>query len=118
MVDGRPVIFLKPLAPTDAEHVMERVGESTSEESGYEIALAVSSQAIAEARIDVRKTQEILKDLEESETEWTMVQPVYQDRTEDGGPPDTETRPANTSFWRAITKVLDPLRNGLDLSAD
>ena len=105
-VDTRPVIFLEPLTPCEAENVVNRIGGSTSEESGYKIALAISTQALEEAQINIAETQEILKQMVVDEVSWCKVEPVYLG----GENARPENRPANSSFWRAITKIIEPLR--------
>ena len=109
-IDKRPVLFLEPIEPTAAEVIMNSVGDCSSKETGREIALTVSTQAIQEARIDVEKTRQLLGEMEAANSNWCMVQPVYVG-CEPGGPqPNTEDRPANSSFWRALTKIIEPLR--------
>ena len=109
-VDARPVIFLEPLQFTDAEVVVNKVGDCSSAETGREIALAVSTQAIKEARVDVEKTQKLLSEMETSDSNWCMVRPVYQDCLPDGLQPGAEDRLANVPFWKALTRILEPLR--------
>ena len=107
-IDPRPVLFIEPLEQSDAETVVDAIGGSTSEEAGHRIALAISAQAIHEARIQVEETHNELARMAEEGISWTMVEPVYSDGDENSLRP--ENRPANSSFWRAITKIMEPLR--------
>ena len=92
---------------------MNKVGDCSSAETGREIALAVSTQAIKEARVDVERTQQLLSEMETANSNWCMVQPVYEGCVPGGPQPNTEDRPANSSFWRALTKIIAPLRTTL-----